>query len=497
MQKSYSYREPPLGKLIWSPANGNFQQSQLRLAYRFEVYSLNPFRRTINYIDALNGQLLWQEEGIHHIDSLGMAETAFSGARKIMTHYEDNRFRLADFTRGKGIVTLNAKNKFFWQVVGEDFWDEDNLWHNINLQRDEYATDAHWGTAQTYDFLSQVLGRNSIDDEGFLLISHIHVGENFRNAFWDGRGMYYGDGDSIGGTVDPLVSLDIVAHEIAHGLTQFTASLIYSNESGALNESFSDIMGKVVQRWSKPQSFDWIMGNEANFPIRNMSQPNDYNHPNTYQGNHWAVPGRVHTNSGVQNYWFYLLSEGGAGTNDNGDDFNLSGLGIDKATQIAFRSLIYYLHPSSTYEEARLYSVQAASDLYGACSPEVEQVIRAWYAVGVGPDYSLPVAEADFSLSNSTLCSPDREVQFTNLSRNGSSYRWDFGDGNSSEEFAPAHTYTEIGLYTVSLQLEGACGNDEKIINQAVEVLAIPAGPVISSLNNKPICGEEMALLAQ
>ncbi|MEL6805603.1 MAG: hypothetical protein AAFO91_17675, partial [Bacteroidota bacterium] len=130
MQKSYSYREPPLGKLIWSPANGNFQQSQLRLAYRFDLYSLNPFRRTINYIDALNGQLLWQEDGIHHIDSLGMAETAFSGARKIMTHYEDNRFRLADFTRGKGIVTLNAKNKFFWQVVGEDFWDEDNLWHN-------------------------------------------------------------------------------------------------------------------------------------------------------------------------------------------------------------------------------------------------------------------------------------------------------------------------------------------------------------------------------
>ncbi|MFK7926158.1 MAG: PKD domain-containing protein, partial [Bacteroidia bacterium] len=198
-----------------------------------------------------------------------------------------------------------------------------------------------------------------------------------------------------------------------------------------------------------------------------------------------------------QNHWFYLLAEGGSGTNDNQDNYQVDGLGMEKATQIAFRSLIYYLHPSTTYEEARFFHLQAAIDLYGACSEEAEQVIKAWYAVGVGPAYSSPVAEADFEVSAIFLCSAPFEIDFTNLSKNGSSYQWDFGDGTQSSEYAPTHTYAEAGQYSVSLKLDGACGSDEKIQDRLITTQAPPSPPEIIGNDGTPVCGEPYSVWAQ
>ena len=133
-------------------------------------------------------------------------------------------------------------------------------------------------------------------------------------------------------------------------------------------------------------SANWFIG-EGGARIRSMSNPNQYGQPDTYEGAGWYTGaddgGGVHTNSGVQNFWFYLLSEGGTGVNDKGYSYSVAGLGIEKASQITYRSLSTYLVPTTEYADARLGSMYAAEDLYGNNSPELQSVIEAWNAVGV------------------------------------------------------------------------------------------------------------------
>ena len=201
---------------------------------------------------------------------------------------------------------------------------------------------------------------------------------------WNGIAMRYGDGSG-----NPLISIDVVGHELAHGVTGYSAGLIYANESGALNESFSDIFGTAVEFHAMSDSADWAIG-KLDFHLRQMDDPNSFNDPHTYFGSFWytgtADNGGVHINSGVQNYWFYLLSEGGSGTNDLGNNYQVDSFGIDNAAEIAYRNLVYYLTPSSDYYDARRGSISAAEDLYGSCSYETNLIAKAWHAVGVGSD---------------------------------------------------------------------------------------------------------------
>jgi len=212
--------------------------------------------------------------------------------------------------------------------------------------------------------------------------------------------MKIGGGNTSSAT-DDWNTLDIVAHELTHGVTSTSAGLVYQSESGALNESFSDIFGAAVERYvelSAPGTYtlDWLMGEDrSGGAIRSLSNPNLYNDPDTYNGTHYratvgCTPSSsndycgVHTNSGVQNFWFYLLVSGGSGTNDNGQAYSVSGLGWTRASRIAYRNLTVYLTSSSTFNDARNGAIQAAADLYGNGSNEMTQVANAWHAVGVG-----------------------------------------------------------------------------------------------------------------
>ncbi|RMF57727.1 MAG: T9SS C-terminal target domain-containing protein [Calditrichaeota bacterium] len=199
--------------------------------------------------------------------------------------------------------------------------------------------------------------------------------------------MTYGDGDGV--TFSPLVSIDVVGHEITHGVTEHSANLVYSYESGALNESFSDIFGEAIENYAAGSN-DWLIGDDIDISgngIRNMSNPNEDGDPDTYKGTYWATGsgdnGGVHTNSGVQNFWFYLLTNGGSGVNDNGFSYNVSGIGLTKAAAIAYRNLTVYLTTNSNYSDAYLGALDAATDLYGAGSAEYNSVSDAWDAVGV------------------------------------------------------------------------------------------------------------------
>lgn len=453
----------PKGELVFIPTDHDFNAASYRLAYKFNVYAHAPLYRAELYIDANTGEVIRENMLIHHADEPGTAHTAYSGEHGIIADSFGGEYRLRDGSRGDGVRTFDL-NEGTDYGSSTDFIDDDNDWNNINPQLDEYATDAHWGAEMTYDYYFDIHGRSSLDNAGFQLNSYVHYGVDFYNAFWDGSRMTYGDGN--GGGVTPLTTLDIAGHEVTHGLTNFTADLIYSAESGALNESFSDIFGSAIERFARPDDWDWFIGLEIGEAFRNMANPNEYSHPDTYFGDFWADlggwdSGGVHTNSGVQNYWFYLLSEGGAGTNDNGDAFDVTGAGIEAASAIAFRNLTVYLTASSQFEDARFYAIQSAIDLYGACSFEVEQTTDAWYAVGVGAEYS-PFVLASFTAPETEGCELPFTVNFENESVNGIDFLWDFGDGTTSTTTSPSHTYTTEGEFTVTLTVDGGdCGDDD------------------------------------
>ncbi|MEQ8323739.1 MAG: M4 family metallopeptidase [Vicingaceae bacterium] len=477
----------PSGQKVYLPSNFDFNSSSIIPCYKYNIYAENPVYRANVYVNASSGEIVFEDHIIKHVDSAGIAITSFSGSRNIITDYDTSgTFTLEESGRGGGIFTYDMLN-------GTNTGNAVSITNNSNYWPDtlryRYATDAHWGAEQVYDYYLSKHSRNSIDGNGFPLVSYVHYGQNYNNAFWNGQAMHYGDGN---GSSLPYTTLDICGHEVSHGLTSNTAGLIYSYESGALNESFSDIFGCAIEIYAKPDpTKNWLMGEDRGSHIRSMVNPNQRFDPDTYLGDFWftgaADNGGVHTNSGVQNYWFYLLTNGGSGTNDINNAFSVTGLGITKAESIAFRNLVTYLTQSSDYSDARFYSAQAAIDLYGPCSPELEATIDAWYAVGVGSAY-LPGVVSDFTATRTSICALPAQVDFTNLSNiNAQTYVWDFGDGQTSTTENPSHIYRNAGNYTVKLTANSNnCGNDTKTITSYITVTppdAAQAADVVSCTN--------------
>lgn len=458
----------PKGELMILQIGSN-TATVFKLVWRFDVYAQQPMGRWYVYVDANNGEIVKKTSRICTANTTGTAVTAYRGNRSIVADSYNGSYRLRETTRGQGIRTYNMlQGTSYGNSV--DFTDADNYWNNVNANKDQYAGDAHWGAEMTYDFY-QSMGRNSIDNNGFALNLYVHYNTNYVNAFWDGTRMTFGDGNS---SYHPLTSLDVTGHEISHGLDEHTANLDYQDEAGALNESFSDIFGTCVEWFADSTKGNWLMAEDLGSPFRSMSNPNTYGDPDTYQGTYWYSGtgdyGGVHTNSGVQNHWFYRLCMGGSGTNDLGNTFNVSGLGLNKAKQIAWRNMVYYLTNTADYTDARFYAIQSANDIYGACSPEAISTTKAWYAVGVGADFT-GGADAQFTLSSASGCSAPFTVSFTNGSSNSNSYSWDFGDGATSTILNPTHTYNSFGNYTVRLVANGGiCGTDSLVVPNAVSV---------------------------
>jgi len=367
------------------------ENSQINLAYKFDVYAIKPLSRQFVYVDAASGEILAKENRIHY--ATGTADTRYSGEQSIETEVVGGDYRLRDYSRGDGILS-----KMF-RVGSNDYLDDDNDWTTgeyDNSDRDNAALEMHWAGMSSFDYFETVHSRNSYDDAGanILLYFDVDAVNSAENAFWSGTAAVFGRG---GSNHDALTSVDIVAHELGHALCEQTCDLIYSNESGAINESLSDIWGACVEDWATTGKETWLLGEDVELrsghvSSRSLSNPNDEDQPDTYHGTDWYYGtgdyGGVHTNSGVGNYWFYLLSEGGSGTNDNSVTFSVSGIGIADASAIVYRAETIYLTSTSEYADFREYAIQAAQDLFGNCSQEVISTINAWHAVGIGSSYS-------------------------------------------------------------------------------------------------------------
>lgn len=268
---------------------------------------------------------------------------------------------------------------------------------------DPAADEAYDGAGATYALFSEVFNRNSIDGNGLRLDSTVHYRTGYDNAFWNGRQMVYGDGDEDLPESQRLfnrftIAVDIIGHELAHGVTQHTANLIYQGQSGALNESMSDVFGSLVKQrllGQAPADADWIIGeglftaNVNGLGIRSMKEPgtayNDSVLGKDPQPGHMrdyvetqADNGGVHINSGIPNRAFYVTT------------LNLGGFAWEKAGQIWYLTLSSKLNASANFATAATKTYEAAGDLYGSGSLEQQAVRAGWAEVGINIDESGP-----------------------------------------------------------------------------------------------------------
>jgi Zn-dependent metalloprotease len=358
----------------------------------------------IYFVDADNGAILdgWNNlhtkgkpgsggGGLNYTTPvIGTGKTLYSGNVSLGTAQASDgssNFAMKDLVRAPMYASdLNNRTN----GTGTMFTATSNTWgNNSSSNRATAGADAHYGAEMTYDFYKNTFGRSGIDGSNMSTYSRVHYGRNYNNAFWSDscKCMTYGDGD--GNVLSPLVSLDVAGHEMSHGVTARTSNLSYSGESGGLNESFSDIMGTGVEFYaaahgaSKTANY-WIgedvyTPSRANDALRYMDDPTkDGASIDNYS--RYTSSLDVHYSSGIWNNVFYLMAHGGTNRTSG---TSVTGIGLDKALQVCYLANTGYFSSGETFHQARLDSIAAATQLYGASSTEVTRVGQAWAACGV------------------------------------------------------------------------------------------------------------------
>jgi thermolysin len=386
------------------------------LVYRVQLARLDGTEHTsepVYFVDAHGGFVVWSYDNLQTQSVVGSGSSLYSGTQSINTFRSGTTYYMEDHSRLLG--TFDNRNSARITQAGITnfgsiyrFTDTDTVW-NTTAQR--AGVDAHFGSAKVYDYFLSVHGRNGIDGSGgprtiasingttTLISSIVHFGKSYNNAFWSSsrNQMFYGDGDGTNFT--PLVTLDITGHEMQHGITSRTAGLVYANESGALNESWSDVFGAMVELYARGQetTATWWIGEDAYTParagdaLRYMDTPHRAGNagytadddPDHYSERYTGTgdSGGVHINSGIANHVFYLVAKGGNHAHVPGPF--VSGIGPDRAARIWYRALTTYMTSSTNFAGARAATLNAAASLYGSSSAEYLSVANAWTACGV------------------------------------------------------------------------------------------------------------------
>ncbi|MDQ1008197.1 Zn-dependent metalloprotease [Streptomyces sp. V4I23] len=338
--------------------------------------------------DATTGEKLFERQAVHN----GTGNTQYSGQVTLGTAPS---YTLTDTGRGNHkTYNLNRGTS----GTGTLFSGADDIWGDGTPQNAETAgADAHYGAALTWDYYKNVHGRSGIRGDGVGAYSRVHYGNAYVNAFWSDSCfcMTYGDGAN---NTKPLTSIDVAAHEMTHGLTSNTAGLVYSGESGGLNEATSDILAAAVEFYANNTKDvgDYLVGEKIDIrgngtPLRYMDKPSKDGSSKDYW---YSGIGNidVHYSSGPANHWFYLLSEGSGAKTVNGvaydsptsDGLPVTGIGRDKAALIWFKALTTKFSSRTDYAGARTGTIAVATELYGATSTEVKAVTDAWAGINVG-----------------------------------------------------------------------------------------------------------------
>ena len=386
-----------------------------RLAY--PVRALAGGDLAVHYVDARTGAIAWSRSVMERQAAPGMGTGVLGDPKKVSARPEGAAFVADDLLRPPSLVTFDLRGNVNRTVdflngvtdlrTADLAADADNTW------TDGAAVDAHTYAGWTYDYLFKRFGRRGLDDADIRILSLVHpvrredlarysaaiVDVFYLNAFYAGDGiMVYGEGLPPGRTFqgqefDYLAGgLDIVAHELAHGLTEYTSNLVYEGESGALNESFSDMIAAGVEFFFQPAGSgalraEYLLGEDVIRPggIRSMANPALFGDPDHYSRRYTGPldGGGVHVNSAIPNHAFFLAIEGGVNRTSG---VTVAGVGAarrDEIEKVVYRAFTFLMPPRANFATARAAMIQSARDLYGAGSAAERAVAEAWTAVGV------------------------------------------------------------------------------------------------------------------
>jgi len=382
-----------------------------RLAYRMRVLSEWEIRDL--YVDADTGAILLSINGIHTQKAVGQGTGIAGALRKMSTNHTSTTFQAVDKLRPAEAFTLlfpgtvSRLNAFLSTLVlfnSDVATDSDNDW------TDGPTVDAHVFQGWVYDYYFKRFNRHGMDDRDVEVDSIVHplarseanrqppnvVGTFINNAFYCCEGLLvFGDGDGRQFTF-LAGAFDVVAHEWTHGVTDFTSNLIYRDESGALNEAFSDIMAAAMEFYYYPvgtdrDQADWLIAEDVFLAspgyLRSLNNPSAKGHPDHYSLRRFIGTsiddGGVHFNLTIATHAFYLAVAGGR---NRVSGVNVPGIGIsniERMERVFYRAFTQLMGPGSQFSDARRATLQAATDLYGGGSNERAQVELAWTAVGV------------------------------------------------------------------------------------------------------------------
>jgi thermolysin len=376
-------------------------QDRFVLAYYLHLREADAVEAV--FLDARTGAVVLRYDDRRSQSSIGLGVGTWLDEKKLSVESRAGTNRAVDALRPFGIRTYDVNYDYlswYFYLADTDAFlatDRDNEW------RDGAVVDAHAYSGYTYDYYFKRHGRRGLDDRGLAAINFVHIfpqSAAYNNAYYDtvDQSMNYGDGDGV--TFNFFSSsLEVVAHELTHGVTSFSSDLIYLNESGALNEAFSDIMGASVEWYFEPpgrgrQRAEWTVGEDLFIDfgrfIRSFENPQAAGDPDHYSIR--CLPpictedfdhGGVHINSGIANHAFYLMTQGGTNRTSG---VTVQGVGTAQMGQIEsvfYRAFVFYLVPSSDFHAAREATLRAARELYGE-GGVVEQTVRqGWDAVGV------------------------------------------------------------------------------------------------------------------
>jgi Zn-dependent metalloprotease len=364
-------------------------------------------------VSARSGAILKQWSMVQTVAGTGNSQ--YNGAVPLDTQLSGSTYRLVDTTRGTGGTygAMAITNANHGTTAGAVYTNSTNTWGDgkqyisggstTNANGQTAAVNAMWGARNTYDTLKNVLGWQSLDGKNTATYIAAHVNTAYDNAYYSDtcRCMFIGDGSSF----KSLGAIDVIGHEMSHGVTAATSNLTYSGESGGLNESGSDIGGEAVEAYARAGGTgtvipntgnDWVTGLEISktgTPLRYLYKPSkDGKSPDAWSSTVKNLD--VHYSSGPNNRMFYFLAKGSNATTTS-EYYSkylvqtpkaMTGIGTDHAYRIWFRALTTKFTSSTNYADARTKMIAAATDLYGAGSKEVKAVTRAYAAINVGAD---------------------------------------------------------------------------------------------------------------
>ncbi len=391
------------------------------LAYDVQVFANGDLTRY--FIDANTGEVALQYSNLQTQAAtavIGKGTGTLSDTKKVSAGLLNGLYYTTDLMRPAVINTYDMRGNYLRALsivngvsaptFNDLAIDADNVW------TDGAVVDSQVYAGYVYNYYYTQMGRKGINDNNMTVRLFVHPAyrqdygsllgrypDFFVNAFWDGYEMVFGDGlppdVTLGGSRFNYFSaaIDVVAHELTHGVTQYTSNLEYRNEPGALNEAFSDIMGAGVEfafqpraadvvNGSGPLQADYLLGEDmCSTPTRSMARPAAYGQPDHYSNRYTGTSdnGGVHRNSGIANNAYYLAVEGGVNATSGRAVQGVGAANHLQIEKIFYRAFAYKLTSKSNFSTARTATIQAARELYGRGSAPETAIIQAWDAVGV------------------------------------------------------------------------------------------------------------------